>query len=48
MVGLLEDVNVRIVERSEIERFGAADRLLAHVNTPAEFHAIEAHLDRQV
>jgi molybdopterin-guanine dinucleotide biosynthesis protein A len=42
MMGLLEDLKVRAVEPNEIERFGAPDRLLANVNTPAQFYAIEA------
>lgn len=42
MVGLLEDLNVRAVEPNEIERFGSPDRLLANVNTPAQFYAIAA------
>ena len=42
LMGLLEDVTVRIVEPSELEPFGAADFLLTNVNTPAELHAVEA------
>jgi molybdopterin-guanine dinucleotide biosynthesis protein A len=48
MVGLLEEVRVRIVGLREIERFGAADRLLANVNTPAQFDAIETHLGHKL
>jgi molybdopterin-guanine dinucleotide biosynthesis protein A len=48
IAGLLEDVNVRTLERSEMEKFGAVDWLLANVNTPADLQAIEAHLSHQV
>jgi hypothetical protein len=48
MIGLLENMDVRIVERSGVEKFGAVDWLLANVNTPVDLHAIEAHLGHQV
>ncbi len=40
--GFLEDVRVRAVEEEDIGRYGAIDRLLANVNTPAEFDTLEA------
>ena len=42
MVELLETIRVRAVEEHEIERFGQSDRLLANVNSPAEFDELEA------
>lgn len=48
MVGLLETLRVRTVERVELERFGSVDWLLANVNTPADLQAIEAHLGQKV
>jgi molybdopterin-guanine dinucleotide biosynthesis protein A len=44
---LFEDVHVRVVEGSELERFGEAQRLLANVNTPAELRGLEALLGQQ-
>lgn len=42
MSELLRDLRVREVSTAEIEPFGDRDRLLANVNTPAEFEALEA------
>ena len=42
--GLFEDVQVRVVEGGELERFGDAERLLANVNTPDELRGLEALL----
>ena len=39
---LMSDVPVRVVTDNEIARFGAASRLLANVNTPAEYADLEA------
>src|SRR5262249_12497624 len=39
---LLSDVPVRVVTDDEIVRFGASSRLLANVNTPAEYADLEA------
>ena len=39
---LMNDVPVRVVTDNEIARFGAASRLLANVNTPAEYADLEA------
>jgi molybdenum cofactor guanylyltransferase len=39
---LLNDVPVRVVTDDEIARFGASSRLLANVNTPAEYASLEA------
>ena len=40
--GLFEDVRVRVVARGAIASFGDPDRLLANLNTPLEYRAIEA------
>jgi molybdopterin-guanine dinucleotide biosynthesis protein A len=42
MTGLFADVRTRIVTGEEIDRFGDRDRLLANVNTPAEYAGLEA------
>jgi len=42
MTALLDDVRVRVVESEEIEKFGDRHRLLANVNTPADYGNIEA------
>jgi molybdopterin-guanine dinucleotide biosynthesis protein A len=42
MTDLLEQVRVREVTPAEIERFGDRRRLLANVNTPAEYEELEA------
>lgn len=42
MSELLRDLRVREVSTAEIEPFGDRDRLLANVNTPDEFEALEA------
>ena len=39
---LMRDVSVRVVTDSEIGRYGATSRLLANVNTPAEYADLEA------
>jgi molybdopterin-guanine dinucleotide biosynthesis protein A len=44
MTGLFDDVRVRVVEKRELERFGDTARLLANVNTPAEFDELESLL----
>jgi len=40
--GLLDDLRTRVVPVEEIRRFGDPDRLLANVNTPADFADLEA------
>jgi len=40
--GLLNDLRTRVVPVEEIRRFGDPDRLLANVNTPADFADLEA------
>jgi len=40
--GLFDDVRTRIVAREVIAGFGDPDRLLANLNTPLEYRAIEA------
>jgi molybdopterin-guanine dinucleotide biosynthesis protein A len=47
VTGVLEDVRVRVIEREEMERIGPVDRLLANVNTPREFDALEALLGHE-
>jgi molybdopterin-guanine dinucleotide biosynthesis protein A len=42
MIGLLEEIRVRTVTSDEIDAFGNPHRLLANVNTPAEYEDIEA------
>ena len=42
MTALIDDVRVRVVEPEEIDRFGDRHRLLANVNTPADYAALEA------
>jgi molybdopterin-guanine dinucleotide biosynthesis protein A len=42
MSDLFEDVRVRAVTAEEIDAFGNHDRLLANVNTPAEYGNLEA------
>lgn len=42
MTALVDDVRVRVVEAEEIEAFGDRHRLLANVNTPADYAALEA------
>lgn len=39
---LVTDVRTRVVAVEEIRRFGSPDRLLANVNTPAEYADLEA------
>ena len=43
MTDLFDDVRVRIVTAEEIDAFGDCRRLLANVNTPAEYSSIEAN-----
>src|SRR5262245_31221611 len=42
MRDLFDDVATRIVTAEELSRFGAPSRLLANVNTPAEYAHVEA------
>ncbi len=42
MRALVADVRTRVVAAEEIRRFGNPDRLLANVNTPAEYADLEA------
>jgi molybdopterin-guanine dinucleotide biosynthesis protein A len=39
MTELFEDVRVRVVTGEEVDAFGSRHRLLANVNTPAEFNS---------
>jgi len=39
---LLDDLRLRVVTEGEISRFGDRHRLLANVNTPAEYTGLEA------
>lgn len=43
MLGVLDAVRVRTVERMEIEQFGEPDRLLTNVNTPDDLEALRRH-----
>ena len=43
MTDLFDDLRVRIVTAEEIDAFGDRRRLLANVNTPAEYSSIEAN-----
>jgi hypothetical protein len=45
MIDLLEDLQVRTVERLELAQFGDATHLLANVNTDADLAALEALQD---
>jgi molybdopterin-guanine dinucleotide biosynthesis protein A len=42
MLDLLHDLRVREVTADDLGRFGNCDRLLANVNTPAEYASLEA------
>jgi molybdenum cofactor guanylyltransferase len=42
MLDLLHDLRVRDVTAGDLGRFGNCDRLLANVNTPAEYASLEA------
>ncbi|MBI2979618.1 MAG: molybdenum cofactor guanylyltransferase [Chloroflexi bacterium] len=48
MDDLFADVRVRVVTGDELERFGESGRLLANVNTPAEYEKIEALFGHQL
>ena len=43
MTDLFDDVRTRIVTAEEIDAFGDCRRLLANVNTPAEYWSVEAN-----
>lgn len=43
LVALFDDVRVRVVTAEALGAFGDPDRLLANVNTPLEYRAIEAN-----
>jgi molybdopterin-guanine dinucleotide biosynthesis protein A len=42
MIEMLADVQLRAVTPDELDRFGDHDRLLANLNTPAEYNRLEA------
>jgi molybdopterin-guanine dinucleotide biosynthesis protein A len=42
MIGLFEDIRIRAVTTGELDAFGDHRRLLANVNTPADYHEIGA------
>lgn len=48
MAGLIDDVRVRVVTPVELDPFGDPGRLLANVNTPAEFEALEARFGHEL
>jgi molybdopterin-guanine dinucleotide biosynthesis protein A len=43
MTDLFADVRTRVVTSEEIDRFGDRNRLLANVNTQAEYAGIQTH-----
>jgi molybdopterin-guanine dinucleotide biosynthesis protein A len=45
MTGLFAELRVRTVPAAELERFGDPERLLANVNTPADYHGLETLQD---
>lgn len=48
LTDLFEDVRVRVVTAEEVDAFGNHDRLLANVNTPAEYGGLEAFQGHQL
>jgi molybdopterin-guanine dinucleotide biosynthesis protein A len=48
MVDMLTDVRVRVVTGSELEALGDPHRLLANVNTPAEYERANAELTHEL
>lgn len=46
LIGILDDVRVRIVAAEDVERFGDRHRLLANVNTPADYAALSQGHER--
>jgi len=42
MIGLLDDLRVRVVTTEEMRAFGDPEALVANVNTPAEYRCLEA------
>ena len=47
MTDLLADLRVRVVAAEELSAFGEAHRLLANVNSPADYRELEALQDSQ-
>lgn len=48
MIDFLHDVRVRVVGRGELDELGDRHRLLANVNTPAEYDAIDARFGHEL
>jgi molybdopterin-guanine dinucleotide biosynthesis protein A len=48
MTEFLEDVRVRVVSSAELDALGDRHRLLANVNTPADYDAIAADLNHEL
>jgi molybdopterin-guanine dinucleotide biosynthesis protein A len=48
MIDFLENVRVRVVSGAELDALGDRHRLLANVNTPAEYDAIAADLNHEL
>jgi molybdopterin-guanine dinucleotide biosynthesis protein A len=48
MIDLLNDVRTRIVTPEELNRFSGDGKLLANVNTPAEYAGLEAGRDHEL
>jgi hypothetical protein len=41
MTDLFDDVQIRVVTADELAAFGNPDRLLANVNTPADYRSLD-------
>jgi hypothetical protein len=48
MTDFLRAVRVRVVTDSELDALGDRGRMLANVNTPAEYEAIKAELGHEL
>jgi molybdopterin-guanine dinucleotide biosynthesis protein A len=48
MADLMDDVRVRVVSPVELDAFGDRARLLANVNTPADFESLEARFGHEL
>jgi molybdopterin-guanine dinucleotide biosynthesis protein A len=47
LTGLLQGIRVRVVEGAELLPYGPSARLLANLNTPQDYEALEALLDHE-
>jgi molybdopterin-guanine dinucleotide biosynthesis protein A len=48
MTDFIEALRTRVIESEDVERFGPGRRLLANVNTPAEFDELVALLGHKL